>query len=157
MTAPWRLPAAPTPGARVAVASPAGAPDPQKLEQGVELLRGRELEVMRSAPGKLFVGYSDVTAGHDVIGAHLGVPTQHGPMPAYGPLLSSRGSRRALCDVLSDHDRGRVIGPQDIGLPPPRILAGGTAGSTAAGGCVTLLSAQIGSVSPRGWTRRRGR
>lgn len=104
--------------------------DPQRLAR------------LRDRPPKVFVGYSDITVLHALIGRALGWVTFYGPMVlsmAHPSPYLLAGWRRALMSAepfTVDPD------PDD---PYVETLVPGQAEGELAGGCLTLLAALIGT------------
>ncbi|TVT09084.1 LD-carboxypeptidase [Amycolatopsis bartoniae] len=94
---------------------------------------------LRVAGPKIFTGASDVTALHDAIAVHLGLPTLFSPMPAapFWDELAGAGLRSALFDPA------RPIVLRGTALVP------GTARGVTTGGNLSLLAASVGTPEHR--------
>ncbi|GGO36237.1 S66 peptidase family protein [Streptomyces lasiicapitis] len=195
------------PGARVAVVAPSGPVPEDRLEAGLDLLRGwdldpvvaphvldrhgefgylagadadraRDLErawcdpsvsavfcarggygaarmvelldwdAMRAAGPKVFLGFSDITTLHEAFARRLGLVTLHGPMVAGADFLKNARAQEQLRLTLFEPEAVQII------ASPGRALVGGRAHGVTLGGCLSLLSADLGvpgaRVSARG-------
>ena len=94
---------------------------------------------LAAAGPKVLVGFSDVTALHQVVGARLGLSTIHGPVVA-GVGDGDEASREHLHRMLFDPDKALDLTPE-----PCEVLVGGTAEGVLSGGNVALLAAQVGT------------
>lgn len=97
-------------------------------------------EALRAAGPKVFTGSSDVTALHQAIAAHLGIPTVFSPMPG-GALWDDVASAR-LREALFDPAAPIVVRAQDALVP-------GTAEGTTTGGNLSLLASGVGTPEHR--------
>ncbi len=98
---------------------------------------GLDPEIIRAHP-KPFVGYSDVTFLHLAFGA-LGLVTVHGPMVARD-LADGRVDESSLLQaLLGEGDRYKT--PEGM----LRLLRPGLAEGILRGGCLTILSAAVGT------------
>lgn len=113
------------------------------------LIEYLDFAAMGEARPKIFAGYSDITALHEAFSTQLGVPTLHAPMPACEPFLSSEISRRYLHQALFGAGQDVVLKPQTLDLPAARTLIPGRAEGVTAGGCLSLLAAEIGTPTSR--------
>ena len=99
-------------------------------------------QALRAAGPKVFTGASDVTALHDAIAVHLGLPTLFSPMPAapFWDEAAGAGLRAALFDPA----RPIVL--------PGTVLVPGTARGVTTGGNLSLLASSVGTPEhrPRG-------
>lgn len=204
MLTPLTRPARLRPGARVAVASPSGPVDEERLQTGLDILRGWDLdpvamphaldrhasfrylagtdedrardfqaawcdpdvdavisarggygaqrmvdlldwEAMRAAGPKVFVGFSDATALHEAFALRLGLATLHGPMTGAVAFLKDADTQEALRATLMDPESVRVLG----GGASARPLVPGRARGITAGGCLSLLTAGLGTADAR--------
>lgn len=111
-------------------------------QRTVAALAPGEIEALADRPPKVFIGFSDVTVLHALIGHRLGWVT------FYGPNISSLGDRdrftldgvrRALFDAAP---YAVTAHPDD---PWVSTLHPGVAEGPLAGGCLTLLSALAGT------------
>jgi muramoyltetrapeptide carboxypeptidase len=99
---------------------------------------------MRAATPKAFIGYSDITALHEAFATRLGVATLHGPMAGAGTFLKDGPTQ--------DHLRRTLFTPHDtreLAPPTARTLVPGRAAGVTAGGCVSLLAADLGTPYAR--------
>jgi muramoyltetrapeptide carboxypeptidase len=99
---------------------------------------------MRTAGPKAFIGYSDITALHEAFATRVGVATLHGPMAGALTFLKDQPTR--------DHLRRTLFTPQDtlqLTSPTARTLVPGRASGVTAGGCVSLLAADLGTPYAR--------
>jgi len=90
---------------------------------------------------KLLVGYSDVTAILSYAATRLGLPAVHGPMAAAD--LALRPDAEAL-DAFVRLAAGRV-GPREPWGRPCERLRGGAAEGILCGGCLSVLTALLGT------------
>jgi muramoyltetrapeptide carboxypeptidase len=98
-------------------------------------------EALADLPPKVVVGYSDVTALHQAIAAHLGVVTLHGPMMSTADLLDSAAAQEHLRATLFEPETVRVLAG-----PEAHRVIGGTASGVTVGGCASVLSTSIGTA-----------
>ncbi|MFJ8647456.1 LD-carboxypeptidase [Streptomyces sp. NPDC093546] len=98
---------------------------------------------MRAGGPKVFVGYSDVTALHEAFAAR-GLATLHGPMAAAVTFLEDARTQESLRATLFDPDSVRTLG-----LDTARPLVPGRARGVTLGGCLTLLTAELGTPGAR--------
>ncbi|KUN39914.1 S66 peptidase family protein [Streptomyces longwoodensis] len=202
--APLRRPPRLAPGARVAVVAPSGPVPEERLEAGLDVLRGWDLdpvaaphvldrhprfpylagtdadraadlqrawcdpsvaavicarggygaqrvvdlldwEAMRAAGPKVLVGFSDVTALHEAFAARLGLVTLHGPMAAGVDFLKNARAQDHLRATLFAPETARVI----AGTSGGGALVPGRARGVLLGGCLSLLSADLGTPYAR--------
>lgn len=94
-----------------------------------------------AARPRLVVGYSDVTAILSYLATRLRVPAIHGPMAAAD--LASRADGEAL-DAFARLAAGEVS-PDEPWGPPCERLHGGAAEGLLAGGCLSVLTALLGT------------
>jgi muramoyltetrapeptide carboxypeptidase len=94
---------------------------------------------MAAAGPKLFVGSSDNTALHAVLGPRCGLVTLFGPMVATRAVTADRDAREGLRRALFD--------PPAVlrGGPRARSLVGGRATGVTVGGTLSLLAATLGA------------
>ncbi|MTD56435.1 LD-carboxypeptidase [Amycolatopsis sp. RM579] len=97
-------------------------------------------DALRAAGPKIFTGSSDVTALHQAIAAHLGVPTLFSPMP--GGSLWDEDAAAHLHRVLFDPGTPVVIHARDTLVP-------GTADGITTGGNLSLLASSVGAPEHR--------
>jgi len=93
---------------------------------------------LRDAEPKIFAGSSDVTALHEAIATHLGLPTLFSPMPA-GTFWDDDASARMR----------QVLFGADVTLQAAEALVPGTASGTTVGGNLSLLASGVGTVGHR--------
>lgn len=99
---------------------------------------------MREVEPKAFVGFSDVTALHEAFAVRLGLATLHGPMTAGLAFIKD--------SLTQEHLRRTLFEPQSVRLlssPTARTLVPGRARGVTAGGCLTLLSSELGTRRAR--------
>ncbi len=107
----------------------------------VELL---DWERMARAGPKVFVGFSDATALHEAIAARLGLATLYGPMVAAEAFVTDAATQ--------EHLRATLFAPESVQALSPRTartLIGGRAAGVTVGGCLTLLTTDLGTPSAR--------
>lgn len=97
---------------------------------------------MAAAAPKVFVGYSDITALHSAFARRLGVATVHGPMVATEAFVSSPSTASLLRSLLFSPSS---VSARVLGAPSARALVPGAASGVTAGGCLSLLAAEIGT------------
>jgi muramoyltetrapeptide carboxypeptidase len=95
-------------------------------------------DAMAAAGPKLFVGSSDATALHAVLGPRCGVVTLFGPMVATKAVADDPAAREGLRRALFD--------PPAVlrGGPDARALVGGRARGVTVGGTLSLLVSGLG-------------
>ncbi|GLY66698.1 S66 peptidase family protein [Amycolatopsis taiwanensis] len=93
-----------------------------------------DFPALRAAGPKIFAGSSDLTAMHQAIAAHLGLPTLFSPMPA-GTFFD---------DAAAEQLRRALFTPEAV-LPGGDPLVPGTARGVLTGGNIALLAAGIGT------------
>ncbi len=100
-------------------------------------------EAMRAAGPKVFVGFSDITALHEAFATRLGLVTLHGPMAAGVDFLGTERAR--------EHLRATLFAPESVRTLAwaGRALVPGRARGVTLGGCLTLLSSELGSPLAR--------
>ncbi|MEZ7004375.1 LD-carboxypeptidase [Streptomyces sp. AD55] len=100
-------------------------------------------EAMRAAGPKVFVGFSDITALHEAFATRLGLVTLHGPMAAGVDFLGTERAR--------EHLRATLFAPESVRALAwdGRALVPGRARGVTLGGCLTLLSSELGSPLAR--------
>ena len=94
---------------------------------------------LAEAGPKVLVGFSDVTALHQVVGSRLGLSTIHGPVVA-GVGDGDEASRAHLRRMLFDPASALELTPD-----PCEALVAGTAEGVLSGGNLALLAAQVGT------------
>ena len=191
------------PGDRVAVVAPSGPVPPDRLDAGLALLRGWDVEPvvfphvrergarlpylaggdaqrardledawcddtiaavlcarggfgaqrvvdlvdwerMGRATPKVFVGYSDATALHEAIATRLGVATLYGPMVAAEVFGTDAATQAHLRATLFEPESVR-----SLGSPAAHTLAPGRAAGVTVGGCLTLVTTDLGTPAGR--------
>jgi len=98
---------------------------------------------------KLIIGYSDVSAILAYVSTRLRLPTLHGPMAAAD--LSSRPDEQAF-DAFVRLASGNVSPREPWGLPCERLRRG-TAEGVLSGGCLSVLTALLGTPYEPDFTR----
>ncbi|MFJ5058823.1 LD-carboxypeptidase [Streptomyces nigra] len=201
-TRPLRRPTRLAAGARVAVVAPSGPVPGERIDAGVEVLRGWGLDpivaphargrherfgylaagdadraadlqhawcdptvdavlcarggygvqrmvdlldwdAMAAAGPKVFVGFSDITALHEAFAIRLGLATLHGPMAAGVDFLEQARARDHLRATLFAPESVRTIASGGSAMVP------GRAHGVTLGGCLTLLTADLGTPHAR--------
>jgi muramoyltetrapeptide carboxypeptidase len=104
-----------------------------------ELLPHLDAKLIRANP-KVFVGYSDHTSLHVWLAREAGLVTFYGPMAA-ADFARAEGFDRASWTHATGGDAGWSLGISD-GL---RVLRGGVAEGTLAGGCLSILAESLGT------------
>lgn len=106
------------------------------------MLQHLDVAELTAAEPKLLIGFSDITALHEIFNA-AGVTTIHGPMAAAVEQLQTATSRDRLHELL--------FGTVDDLLAPvgATTLTGGRAEGLLRGGNVALLAASIGTPTGR--------
>ena len=104
-----------------------------------ELLPHLDAELVRANP-KVFVGYSDHTSLHVWLAREAGLVTFYGPMAA-ADFARAQGFDRASWSHAMGGDAGWSLTASD-GL---RVLRGGVAEGTLAGGCLSILAESLGT------------
>jgi len=100
---------------------------------------------------KLFVGYSDITMLHLALEKRIGLVTIYGPMVVtYGGDLSEN-AEECFWQIMT---RTEPFGRYDTGDARIRPLVGGKANGRLAGGCLSLLSAAVGTPEEPDFTGR---
>jgi len=95
-----------------------------------------------AAHPRLLIGYSDVTAFLAYVSTRLGLAAIHGPMAATAD-LAERPDRNAL-DAFVRLVGGHISPREPWGLPCER-LRGGAAEGILTGGCLSVLTALLGT------------
>jgi muramoyltetrapeptide carboxypeptidase len=96
-------------------------------------------DAMAAAGPTLFVGSSDNTALHAVLGPRCGLVTLFGPMVATSAVTADPAAREGLRRALFDP-------PTELrGGPRARALVGGRATGVTVGGTLSLLAATLGA------------
>ncbi|GAA2841568.1 LD-carboxypeptidase [Kitasatospora paracochleata] len=100
--------------------------------------------VLRTAPPKTLVGFSDITVLHEAVATRLGVATLYGPLAA-GFVFTTDGP-------TADHLRRTLFEPETTTVltsPTAEALIPGRARGILAGGCASLLAAELGTPTAR--------
>ncbi|GAA4998954.1 LD-carboxypeptidase [Kitasatospora paranensis] len=112
---------------------------------GVQRMVDRiDWDLLRTAPPKVLVGFSDVTVLHESVHRHLGLPTLYGPMASSVAWLEDAAT--------ADHLRRTLFAPATTRVltsPTASPLVPGRATGITAGGCATLLATDRGTPSGR--------
>jgi muramoyltetrapeptide carboxypeptidase len=104
------------------------------------MLQHLDVDELTSAEPKLLVGFSDVTALHEIFNA-AGVVTIHGPMAAAVEQLRTATSSERLQQLLFEPESiGNLLAPGQ-----PAVLTNGRAEGLLRGGNVALLAAGLGT------------
>ncbi|MFF8102744.1 LD-carboxypeptidase [Streptomyces sp. NPDC016640] len=98
---------------------------------------------MRAAGPKVFVGFSDITALHEAFAVRLGLVTLHGPMAAGIDFVKSARAQDHLRSTLFTPETVRTLHSDGTALVP------GRARGVTLGGCLSLLSAGLGTSHAR--------
>jgi muramoyltetrapeptide carboxypeptidase len=98
---------------------------------------------LRAAGPKVLVGYSDITALHEAFAARLGLVTLHGPMVSAADFVKNTRTQDHLRATLFEPESVRTITSSGTGLVP------GRARGVTSGGCLSLLTAEIGTPHAR--------
>jgi muramoyltetrapeptide carboxypeptidase len=104
-----------------------------------------DLEVVRKNP-KVFLGYSDVTVFHLLLGQGADLVTIHGPMPYTEfrrDTFEGYVKEHFLKAVTETEPVGEILPPQ--GDPAIQALVPGTVEAPLVGGCLSLISALMGT------------
>jgi muramoyltetrapeptide carboxypeptidase len=97
-------------------------------------------ERMARAEPKAFIGFSDATALHEAIARRLGVATLYGPMAAAEVFVTDPPTQ--------EHLRATLLEPesvQTLSAPASGTIVGGRAAGVTVGGCLTLLTTDLGT------------
>ncbi|WP_369805049.1 LD-carboxypeptidase [Pseudonocardia sp. MH-G8] len=105
---------------------------------GLRVLDHLDRDAMAAAGPTLFVGSSDTTALHAVLGPRCGLVTLFGPMIATAAVTDDPAAREGLRQALFE--------PPAVlhGGPDARALVGGRARGTTVGGTLSLLVSGLG-------------
>lgn len=99
---------------------------------------------LRAAGAKVLLGYSDITVLHEAVATRLGLVTLHGPMPATAAFTREKAALERLRRTLFEPESVlELTSPAAAGLLP------GRAEGVTLGGCVSLLSDDLGSPTAR--------
>ncbi|MFH0515750.1 LD-carboxypeptidase [Streptomyces sp. M41] len=194
------------PGARVAVVAPSGPVSEERLQAGLDVLRGWDLDpvpaphvcarhrdlghlagtdadraadlqrawcdpsvdavlcarggygaqrmvdlldwaAMRAAGPKVFVGFSDITALHQAFATRLGLVTLHGPAAAGVDFVKNARAQEHLRATLFAPESVRTIASAGT------ALVGGRARGVTLGGCLSMLTSDLGTPHARAGAR----
>ncbi|MBQ0998780.1 MULTISPECIES: LD-carboxypeptidase [Streptomyces] len=110
------------------------------VQRMVDLL---DWDAMAAAGPKVFVGFSDITALHEAFAIRLGLATLHGPMAAGVDFLEQARAR--------DHLRATLFAPESVRTIASggSAMVAGRAHGVTLGGCLTLLTAELGTPHAR--------
>ncbi|MEE1753915.1 S66 peptidase family protein [Streptomyces sp. SP18CS02] len=104
---------------------------------------------IRAAGPKVFVGYSDATALHEAFAVRMGLATLYGPMVAAATFVKDADSQEGLRATLFEPESVRRLG-----LPIARTMVPGRARGVTLGGCLCMLTSEVGT--PHGRPSARG-
>ncbi len=95
-----------------------------------------------AANPRLLIGYSDVTAVLAYVSTRLRIAAIHGPMAATADMASrhDRNALEAFIRLVGGH-----VTPREPWGPPCEKLRGGAAEGILAGGCLSVLTALLGT------------
>jgi muramoyltetrapeptide carboxypeptidase len=97
-----------------------------------------DLDLLRAAGPKHFIGFSDITALHSRLGRELGQVTVHGPVAGSVEQLSDEETGRSLRQLI-------MTGPEPgLGLASGCGLVPGRAAGRLWGGNLSLLASDVG-------------
>lgn len=110
----------------------------------MRLLPLLDYELIRTHP-KIFVGYSDITALHTVIGQKTGLITFHGPMVAsdFGKNATEYSRSEFFRTLMKPVAPGKVQNPPEIA--PAEFLVPGKAQGQLTGGNLSLITSTLGT------------
>lgn len=111
------------------------------VQRMVDLL---DWDAIRAAGPKVFVGFSDITVLHEAFAVRAGFATLHGPMAAGVAFTKDGPTQEHLRSTL--FDPGTVLA---VTSPTARTLVPGRARGVTAGGCLSLLAAEVGTPYAR--------
>ncbi|HEX4059881.1 MAG TPA: LD-carboxypeptidase [Streptosporangiaceae bacterium] len=100
---------------------------------------------MAAVPPKIFSGFSDVTALHEAFALRLRVATLHSPNIWGDGFTGFPGAAEALRQALFDPDAGG----RTLASDPAGWLAPGRATGVTAGGNLSMLAANLGTLDGR--------
>ncbi len=107
------------------------------VQRMVELV---DWSAIRAAGPKVFVGFSDITALHSAFATHVGLATVHGPMAGASMFVEDDRSAELLRRTLMEPDDALVLTSAEA-----RGLMPGAASGVTVGGCLSLLTGEIGT------------
>lgn len=107
----------------------------------IELL---DWEALRAAPPKILVGFSDITSLQEAFAQRLAVPTFYGPMAASSVFVLEQAAADHLRRTLFQPDTTTVLTSPTAGPLVP-----GRAHGVTAGGCLSVLAAELGTPTAR--------
>ncbi|KAA0930247.1 S66 peptidase family protein [Streptomyces apricus] len=111
------------------------------VQRMVDLL---DWDALRAAGPKVFLGFSDITALHEAFATRLGLVTLHGPMAAGIDFVKNARAQ--------DHLRATLFEPESVRTitsAAGRALVPGRATGVLFGGCLSLLTAELGTPHAR--------
>ncbi|MCW7944091.1 peptidase U61 [Streptomyces hygroscopicus] len=100
-------------------------------------------DALRAAGPKVLVGFSDITALHEAFAVRLGLATLHGPMVAAVDFLKNTRTQEHLRATLFEPESVRTITSGGAALVP------GRARGVTLGGCLSLLTSELGTPHAR--------
>lgn len=95
---------------------------------------------LRTAPPKVLVGYSDITALHQAVASRLGIVSIHGPMPGTDNFVHDAAAVQRLRTMLFTPEAAMELRRDGTSAVVPGVAHGVTVG-----GCLALLAGEIGS------------
>lgn len=102
-----------------------------------------DYKMIRKNP-KVFVGYSDLTAIHNVLNKKCKLITFHGPMPAteFYKGVDEYTLNSFMDNIFNENEYGELCNPEDMEM---KTLVSGCAIGNLAGGNLTLVAASMGT------------
>ncbi|MFC3574276.1 LD-carboxypeptidase [Streptomyces yaanensis] len=104
-------------------------------------------DALRAAGPKVLVGFSDITALHEAFAARLGLVTLHGPMVSAVDFLKTARAQEHLRATLFEPESVRTITSAGTTLAP------GRARGITLGGCLSMLTSELGTPHARAGAR----
>lgn len=101
-------------------------------------------DAMATARPKVFAGYSDITALHEAFETQLGLATLHAPMVGTASFIEG--------GVTTELFRAMLLDPESqlrLTSSTAETLVPGVASGVTVGGCLSLLTAEVGSPTAR--------
>ncbi|MFF1307362.1 LD-carboxypeptidase [Streptomyces sp. NPDC058307] len=114
---------------------------------GMRMVELLDWDALRAAGPKVLVGFSDVTTLHEAFAARLGLVTLYGPMAAGIDFIKNARAQEHLRSTLFAPETVRTITSGGTALVP------GRARGVTLGGCLCLLSSELGSPHARAGAR----
>ncbi|WP_441246020.1 S66 peptidase family protein [Kitasatospora sp. McL0602] len=111
------------------------------VQRMVDLL---DWDLLRTAPPKALIGFSDVTVLHEAVATQLGVATLYGPLASATSFIADAATADHLRRTLFDPAATTVLSS-----PTAAPLVPGTAHGITAGGCAAVLAADRGTPTGR--------